>query len=120
MKDTEDNIVVDEHICNGKPTIKGTRITVQTILNFLSAGDSAEEILKQYPALKPDDINASLKFAADLLENKTTTEKTFDAVKFMREQRKLLGEKLSKMTNAEILAYFKQKRKEKGVRPGSA
>lgn len=120
MDNIGERITIDNDICNGKPVIRGTRITVQTILNFLSAGDSTEEILKQYPALKPDDIYASLKFAADLLENKTTTKKTFDAVKFMREQRKLLGEKLSKMTNAEILAYFKQKRKEKGVRPGSA
>jgi hypothetical protein len=48
---------------------------------------------------------------------KTTTKKTFDAVKFMREQRKRLSEKLSKMTKAEIVEYFRQKRKEYRVRP---
>lgn len=38
-------ITIDSDICNGKPTIRGQRITVQTILEFLSAGDSSEEIL---------------------------------------------------------------------------
>jgi len=51
---------------------------------------------------------------------KTTTKKTFDAVKFMREQRRRLSEKLSKMTKAEIVEYFRQKRKEKGVRPSAS
>ena len=41
---------------------------------------------------------------------KTTTEKQFDAVKFMRQQREKLSEKLSKMTKAEIVEYFKQKK----------
>ena len=62
-----ERITIDDNICNGRPVILGTRITVQTILDFLSAGDSADEILKQYPALKPNDINASIKFAADLM-----------------------------------------------------
>ncbi len=59
-----DRIYIDEKICNGKPVIKGTRITVQTILEFLSEGDSPMEILKQYPALSEIDIQAALKFAA--------------------------------------------------------
>ncbi len=44
------------------------------------------------------------------------TEKTFDAVAFMREQRKRISEKLSKMTTEEILAYFEQLRKERELR----
>jgi len=107
-----ERITIYDNICNGKPVIRGTRITVQTILEFLSAGDSAEEILQQFPALKPDDITASLNFAAELAGNKTRTKKSFDAVKFMREQRKRLSEELSGMTNEEILEYFKEKRKE--------
>jgi len=51
---------------------------------------------------------------------KTTTKKTFDAVKFMREQRRRLSDKLSKMTKAEIVEYFRQKRKENGVRPSAS
>jgi uncharacterized protein (DUF433 family) len=42
-------ITIDPGVCNGKPTLRGKRITVQTILEFLSAGDSEEEILAQYP-----------------------------------------------------------------------
>lgn len=60
-------ITVDTNICNSKPTIRGKRITVQTILEFLSAGDSKEEILKQYPTLVPEDIDACLRFASDMM-----------------------------------------------------
>ncbi len=62
-----DRITIDEKICNGKPTIRGKRITVNTILEFLSAGDSSEDILRQYPSLEGDDIFACLQFAADLM-----------------------------------------------------
>jgi len=120
MKYIGERITIDDNICNGRPVIQGTRITVQTILDFLSAGDSAEEILKQYPALKPDDINACIRFVADLMEYKTTTNKPFDAIEFMREQRRRLSDKLSKMTKAEIVAYFRHKRKENGVRPSAS
>jgi uncharacterized protein (DUF433 family) len=59
-----ERIYIDEKVCNGKPVIKGTRITVQTILGFLSEGNSPSEILKQYPTLNETDIQAALKFAA--------------------------------------------------------
>jgi hypothetical protein len=49
---------------------------------------------------------------------KTTTEKTFDAVKYMREQRQILGEKLSKLTREEIIEYFLRKKFENTVKPG--
>jgi uncharacterized protein (DUF433 family) len=62
-----ERITIDENICNGKPTIRGKRITVQTILDFLSAGDEPETILKQYPTLEMEDISACLKFASDLM-----------------------------------------------------
>ena len=67
MEYIADRITIDDNICNGRPTIRGTRISVQTILDYLSAGDSSQDILDQYPTLEPDDINASLKFAADLM-----------------------------------------------------
>ncbi|MCF8308335.1 MAG: DUF433 domain-containing protein [Bacteroidales bacterium] len=62
MEYLTDRITIDEKVCNGKPTIRGKRITVNTILEFLSAGDSSEEILKQYPSLEKEDISACLKF----------------------------------------------------------
>ena len=48
---------------------------------------------------------------------KTTIEKTFDAVKFMRTQRDQLSEKLSKMTKDEIIAYFRKRKLENPVKP---
>jgi len=48
-----------------------------------------------------------------------TTEKQFDAVKFMRHQRDKLSEKLSRMTKEEILEYFQKRKKQTTVRPGA-
>lgn len=61
-----ERITVDENLCNGKPTIRGKRITVQTILEFLSVGESTEEILKQYPSLELEDVSACLKFTNNI------------------------------------------------------
>lgn len=63
MQSLIDRITIDSAICNGKPIIRGKRITVQTILEFLSVGDSKKEILKQYPMLESEDIDACLQFA---------------------------------------------------------
>jgi uncharacterized protein (DUF433 family) len=65
-------ITIDPAICNGKPTVRGKRITVQTILEYLSAGESEAEILRQYPSLEPEDLRACLSFAASLLEREFT------------------------------------------------
>jgi uncharacterized protein (DUF433 family) len=67
MESFRNRITIDENICNGKPTIRGKRITVNTILEFLSAGDSNDDILKQYPSLEKEDILACLQFAAELM-----------------------------------------------------
>lgn len=63
-----DRITIDDALCNGKPVIRGKRITVQTILEFLSAGERVEDILRQYPSLEEEDIRACLQFAAELLK----------------------------------------------------
>jgi uncharacterized protein (DUF433 family) len=76
MQYLTERITVDEQICNGKPTIRGKRITVQTILEFLSAGESIDEILKQYPFLEKEDISACLRFAADLMNRNFVIMKT--------------------------------------------
>lgn len=62
--DWRERISVDPEICHGKPCIKGTRVMVSIILDYLSAGESEEEILKQYPTLKPEDIRAAVAYAA--------------------------------------------------------
>lgn len=64
-----DRITIDPAVCNGRPTVRGKRITVQTILEFLSAGETQAEILRQYPSLEPEDIQACLASAARLMEN---------------------------------------------------
>jgi len=63
-------ITINPDVCNGKPTIRGKRIAAQTILEFLGAGETEEEILRQYPSLEPDDIRACLQFAALLMNNR--------------------------------------------------
>lgn len=67
-----DRITVSEGLCNGKPTIRGMRITVQTILEFLRAGDGKEEILEAYPFLEPEDIDACLDFAIQMANHQIT------------------------------------------------
>lgn len=69
MEYITDRITIDPDLCNGKPTIRGKRISVQTILEFLSAGDSKDDILEAYPSLEPEDIDACLRFASKLMEN---------------------------------------------------
>lgn len=69
MDSLSNRITILPDVCNGKPTIRGKRITVQTILEFLSAGDSKEDILNNYPSLEAEDIDACLKFAADIFSH---------------------------------------------------
>lgn len=69
MKNLLDRITIDPMQLNGKPAIKGKRISVQSILEFLGAGDSEEEILRQFPALESDDIKACLQFASALMDH---------------------------------------------------
>jgi uncharacterized protein (DUF433 family) len=62
MNKTE-RIMVDPAICNGRPIVKGTRITVQSVLEYLAAGDSIEDILEEFPRLERTDIVACLTYA---------------------------------------------------------
>lgn len=72
MQYIADRITIDPAICNGKPTIRGKRIAVQTVLEFLSVGETVEEILHQYPSLEKEDIPACLKFASELMNRSFT------------------------------------------------
>ncbi len=60
----EDHIRIDPEIRSGKPCIKGTRITVYDILEYLAGGMSEDEILSDFPSLTREDIRAALEFAA--------------------------------------------------------
>jgi uncharacterized protein (DUF433 family) len=59
-----ERITVDPNQCGGRPCIRGMRIRVTDILAMLSEGVSQDEILRDFPYLEPDDIKASLAYAA--------------------------------------------------------
>lgn len=69
MNNLLNRINIDDAICNGKPIIRGMRITVQTVLEFLLAGTAEEEILEQYPFLEKEDIDACKLFALKMMDN---------------------------------------------------
>jgi uncharacterized protein (DUF433 family) len=63
--DYRDIITIEPGKRGGKPTIRGMRITVQDVLEYLAGGMSEEEILSDFPELTHEDIRACLAFAAD-------------------------------------------------------
>lgn len=64
LKTYDGRIIRDKGICGGEPVFKGTRVTLRTVLASLAACDSIEEILGDFPSLKPDDVQAAIAFAA--------------------------------------------------------
>ncbi len=65
-----ERISADPQVCHGKACIKGTRIMVSVILDNLAAGVSPEEILKSYPTLSSEDIQAAIAYAAELAKER--------------------------------------------------
>lgn len=63
-----DRIVSNPNVMVGKPVIRGTRLTVQFILGLLANGMTAQEILDEYPGLTTEDVQACIRFAAEILE----------------------------------------------------
>ncbi len=59
-------ISTDPLVCFGKPCIKGTRIWVSLLLDFLAAGTTIEEILEDYPQLHREDIYAAIAYGAEM------------------------------------------------------
>lgn len=68
-------VIIDPDINNGRPTIQGTRIAAQTVLEFLGAGDTIEELLDAYPSLSREDVLACLRYASQLTGHHFTIEK---------------------------------------------
>lgn len=64
MVDYTEFIIRDPAICGGAPVIKGTRVTLRTVLASLAEGASAQEILADFPSLTEDDVRAVIAFAA--------------------------------------------------------
>jgi uncharacterized protein (DUF433 family) len=71
MKDQQllERITLTPSVMVGKPVIKGTRLTIEYILNLLAHGATVSEILNEYEGLTEEDIQACLLFAAKSLEN---------------------------------------------------
>jgi uncharacterized protein (DUF433 family) len=63
--DWRQRISIKSTVCHGKPCIKGTRIWVSFILDFLAAGTTAEQILEEYPHLTIEDIKACIAYGAE-------------------------------------------------------
>ncbi|MQA90184.1 MAG: DUF433 domain-containing protein [Gemmatimonas sp.] len=66
-----ERISIDPDICGGKPCIRGHRIWVSLILDFLASGMSAEEILREYPQLAIEDIRACVAYGSEMTRERT-------------------------------------------------
>jgi len=64
-----ERIEIHPDICNGRPVLRGTRIAVRTVLEFLAVGDSVEDVLEEYPGLTREDVQACLAYATGLMDN---------------------------------------------------
>lgn len=64
--DWKDRISIDPKICHGKPCVKGTRIWVSLILDFLAAGETVDEVLRDYPHLTREDVLACIAYGAEV------------------------------------------------------
>jgi len=61
-----ERITINPTICHGKPVIAGSRVLVSTLLGALAGGDSADQVLEDYPNITREDIAAALSFASEL------------------------------------------------------
>ena len=66
MRNLLDRISINPKICHGQPCVKGTRIMVWLIVQYLANGDSVEDILTAYPSLTREDVRACLAYAAEM------------------------------------------------------
>ncbi len=71
-------IIADPAICHGQPVFKGTRIMVWQVLELLESGQSAQEIIKDYPSLSEESITAALHYATEKVKETSYVPFTFD------------------------------------------
>jgi uncharacterized protein (DUF433 family) len=67
MSELLERITIDPAICHGKPSIRGMRYSVESMLEYLAGGDSIEDVLQEFPDLVRDDLLACLEFAHQTL-----------------------------------------------------
>jgi len=64
-----ERIEVNPDICGGKPVIQGTRIMIRNILGSLASGESIDDIIRSYPELKIEDVQAAISYAIELVDD---------------------------------------------------
>jgi len=69
-----ERITINPEVMVGKPTIRGLRITVEQILKALAGGVTSQDLLEDYPELEPEDIQAVLLYAAELVSEEQVFE----------------------------------------------
>ncbi len=74
-------ITQDPKILGGKPVIAGTRMSVEVILEFLAGGMEIKEMLKEYPSLTREQIQAAIQYAVDKVGTRTTPEEKVHGMK---------------------------------------
>ena len=62
-------ITIDPNVCFGKPCIRGLRMPVASLLDYLSSGKTTKDMLKEFPFLEEKDISEALAFSASLLQD---------------------------------------------------
>ena len=72
MEEIADRIVIDPDVMVGKPVIKGARIPVYLLVEFVANGMTEKEIIHEYPQLRKEDIKAALLYASKCLEREVT------------------------------------------------
>ncbi len=78
MNDLLARIRIDPKVCHGQPCVRGTRIPVSLIVQYLANGDSVEDVLAAYPTLTRDDVRACLAYAAELTRERVLPVEAFD------------------------------------------
>ncbi|MEM6313875.1 MAG: DUF433 domain-containing protein [Planctomycetota bacterium] len=68
--DWKEHIAIDADICCGKPRLKELRITVEFVLEAVAAGTTIQEMLEEYPGMRPEHIQAAFDYTASLLREK--------------------------------------------------
>ena len=71
MENLISRITIDPEICHGKPTIRGMRYPVETMLELLASGMSIDELIEDYPDLEREDFLACLEYASKLVQVKS-------------------------------------------------
>ena len=71
MNQLLERVTINPELCHGKPVIRGLRYPVESILEYLAAGDSFEDVLREFPDLEREDLLACMEFAKRSLQLKS-------------------------------------------------